>query len=204
MNLLYIGAGTDFEILKNTQLNIELYFFVDSQPRSEYGDVDSKCCERPNFIKTIKQKLKAYGYTKVKRYEFRALCTNRKKSSKKYHCDGAIIFRNKNYSKFLYYFYSTTFPNDEDHPIYDFIKKSNVLFVSGHEPESNVIQHMHKPITFIGSDTTHFSSDQSFGLFSHMPYEKNNVSQFYLKKSKTNTLETCSYEDIFQPEKFGF
>jgi hypothetical protein len=198
MNLLYIGAGCDFSILK-ADLNINIYFFVDSQPRSEFGKCQNPAFERPKFIKNLKKVLSALGFKKVKRYEFRAIC----KEVKKYYCDGVILFRSKNYSKFLYYFYSTSYPPEQDnHPLYQFIETCNILFVKGHEPEDNVIKLMNTPITFISSDSI-CVDPKSKGLFSFLKEESNNVDKWYMLHQDAK-LEASSYNEIITTEKFGF
>lgn len=153
MSLLYIGAGLDFSILN---LPMQMFFFVDSQPRSEYGSIDAPGFFRPNFIKELKQKLKGLGYIKFKRFAIG------KTNPKKYYDEGVIVFISKDRSKVLYYFYSTTFPLREGHPLSQFIPICNTLFVKGHGPEANVVESMHCPITFIGSDDTVYSKSDKF------------------------------------------
>ena len=199
MNLLYIGAGCDFSILKSN-LKVDIYLFVDSQPRSEFGTLNNSALERPDFIKSVKKELSVLGYKKIKRYEFRAIC----KAGKKYHCDGVILFRSKDYSKFLYYFYSTTFPpTQNDHPLYQFINTCNILFVKGHEPETDVVKLMNKPITFIASECCVYKKDDTKGLFSSIDEESESIKQWYMLM-KNGEIQKSSYNDIFSAEQFGF
>lgn len=194
MNLLYIGAGTDLEILK-MDLNVQMYFFIDSQPRSEFGGINTKFFERPLFMKKLKNDLKKLGFFKVKRF---VLSKKRTKGKGKYYDDGVVIFRSKDYSKFLYYFYSTTFPTDE-HVVNEFISKSNVLYVCGHEPDSDVIEMMSKPIVFVGSDTTCYTqkdSEQS-GLFRQLEKHKDDIFKWYMLRGNPKEIFESSYEEIF-------
>lgn len=182
MNLLYIGAGLDFEILNVKDINVELYFFVDSQPRESHG---------PNFIKNMKKELKNYGFSKVKRVEFRCLRPN----LQKYMCDGVILFRDKNYRKFIYYFYSTVYPpEDENHPLYQFIQKSNILLIKGYEPEGNVIQYMAKPVVLIACENFPLCEKKHSGFFSQIKYERDHIKKFYLWDNKLS-LRPCTYEE---------
>jgi hypothetical protein len=187
MNLLYIGAGTDFSILK-VDLPIKIFFFVDSQPRSEYGNANHTAFERKGFIKIVKTELKKLGYVKFKRYVFGKI-----NKGKNYYDDGVMIYRSKDYSKFLYYFYSTTFPPREGHPLLQFVEKCNVLFVKGHAPEANVVEIMYDPIIFIGSDDTVYKEEDKF-------FEtKEKISKWYVQQSDTGELkEISSHEELLK------
>jgi len=190
MNLLYIGAGVDCSILK-AQFEVNLYFFVDSRPQ----------ILNPNssFMKTVKENLKKLKWIKVKRYEFRAIC----KSNQKYYGDGVILYRSRDYGKFLYYFYSTSLPNKKDHPIYQFIQKSNVIFLSEAESIRNVIH----AITTIDTPLkviVKWSFLETLSCFSLTENEKKLLQtiQHWNILGDNGQLRNSSYEEVF--EKFGF
>lgn len=191
MNLLYTGAGADFQILK-ADLKVNLYFFVDSRPQSLSPFTNN------NFITTIKANLNKMKWVKVKRYEFRA-CS---KLKQKYQCDGVLLYRNKDYGKFLYYFYSTSLPNREDHPIYQFIQKSNVVYLSEPESMRNVIHAITRintpPIVIVKEN---FLRACSLEL---TPNEKELLQtiNFWKILDERGELRESSFEEVFQ--KFGF
>ena len=191
MNLLYTEAGVDFEILK-ADLKVDLYFFVDSRPQSLSLYVDN------SFIKTIKANLAKMKWVKVKRYEFTA-CS---KLKQKYQCDGVLLYRNKDYEKFLYYFYSTSLPNKEDHPIYQFIQKSNVIYLSEPKSMRNVIHAItciNTPLIVIVKEN--FLQGSSIQL---TPNEKELLQTIDCWKilDDKGKLRNSSFEEVF--EKFGF
>ena len=189
MNLLQINAGLDFSILK-VNLSVSIYFFIEEKPFSS---------KDPNFLKTVKGSLKKLQYFKVKRYEFKVVGKGKEKKNK-YDCDGVIIFRSKDYSKFVYYFYSTTFPHpDENHPIYEFIPTCNVLFVKDYKPKANVIEMMNGPIFFIIQTPAIVSRED--GFYSDLAMERHNISKWY-SFSDNGDLIQSNYEELFQ--KFGF
>lgn len=189
MNLMYICPDTDYSILK-ANIKISLYFFVDSSPQ----------CITPfsenNYIQSVKKNLKALGWLKVKRYEFRAM----NKSRKKYVCDGLMLYRKKDYSQFLYYFYSTTLPNREDHPIYQFIQKTDVVFFKDSRTTRTIlhaISKMEQLPKCIVSSKYHFDQD-------NLTKDEKELFQSIKDWSilTDQTVADSTYEEIFQ--KFGF
>ena len=149
-NILYVGAGLDTSILTTFPL-ANMYVFVDSQPRCEPRMQFNK-----TFIKQLKRNMKARNFKKVNHRKLNgtsgsllALITPR------YHNFGVLIFKRRiTYAEqYAYYFYSTPLQSTDAFSV-DFLKTlvgmCNTLYVSA-QPVifSDVIDHMHKPITFI-------------------------------------------------------
>jgi len=195
--LTYIGSGTDTSILKAGLENIGIFIFVDSQPRSEWGEVEAseknkEMYKKSTFIKNLKKDLKKLGFTKVARYVL-----NKLKKGGSYYNPGVIIFRSKDYRRFLYYFYSMTYPSDS--PILnEFLKTSDYLFVQGHEPEDNVLTKMYQSVTFIGGSTTCYSGERTSGsLFSTVDEWKGKVSSWLELDMETLKLKTVDCAHFF-------
>jgi len=192
MNLLCIELGTDFSIL-NSDLKADLYFFVDSRPQS-IVPYNGK-----SFIRSVKTELKRLGWIKVKRYEFRASC----KLRQKYQCDGVMLYRTKNYKKFLYYFYSANFPNKTDYPVNQFIRKSNIVFLKTANSIHSVIHAMtvidDEQITII-VHPDFLSTTVSLTFSERDMLQK--IQNWMIFEETTGSVKQSSYEEIF--EKFGF
>jgi len=188
--LVYIGAGTDVSILKAKIDTVNLYVFVDSQPKSEFGKVatsnEDQIPFKKKFKKQLKKNMKTAGFRKIKKLVF----GEDKKCS-----PGLIIFASKS-GKTVYYFYNTLYPT-VDSLLLDFIKSCEYLFVSGHEPEDNIISRIENNITFIGGTNTIFSVDDHGGLFSFMAESKNKVVNWFELNNTTSILTKVSYEHFF-------
>jgi hypothetical protein len=154
MNVLtYVGAGLDTSILKAEVNDVGVFLFVDSLPRSPNGEPeneeqDKNSYKTSTFVKDLKKELKKVGYVKVRRYVLKKV-----KKGTDYYNPGVVIFRSKNYKKFLYYFYSTSYPCEND-VLKDFLKASNYLYVANHTPRANIIDEMYETVSFIGTNKT--------------------------------------------------
>lgn len=190
MNLLFIGAGIDFNILK-LDLKVSLYFFVDSRPQSTFPVIEK------NFVQNVKHRLKNLGWIKIKRYEFKAICSLKEK----YHCDGVLLYRSKDYSKFLYYFYSTTLPNKKDHPVYQFIEKSDAVFVNDVDNIRTVIHAISNTVSPSSFIIRNGCPSSSLLLTENEKKVLSSVENWYLFDG-VDKLHLSSYEEIF--EEFGF
>lgn len=195
--LTYIGSGVDTSILKADLQNIGIFIFVDSQPRSEWGEVEAceknqKTYKKSDFIKNLKKELKKVGFTKVRRYVL-----NKLKKGGSYYNPGVIIFRSKDYSRFLYYFYSITYPSDNQ-ILNDFLKTSDYLFVQGHEPGDNIVSRMYQSVTFIGGNTTCYSGeDTENSLFSTLDQWKSKIKNWIELDMDSLELKTVDSSHFF-------
>jgi hypothetical protein len=149
MNVLtYVGAGLDTSILKAELNDVGVFLFVDSLPRSPCGEAeneeqDKNAYKTSTFVKELKKELKNAGYVKVRRYVLKKV-----KKGTDYYNPGVVIFRSKNYKKFLYYFYSTSYPCEND-VLKDFLKTSNYLYVADNTPRANIINEMYETVSVI-------------------------------------------------------
>ena len=149
-NILYVGAGLDTSILTTFPL-ANMYVFVDSQPRCEPRMQFNK-----TFIKQLKRNMKAQNFKKVNHRKLNGTSGSLLAVlSTRYHNFGVLIFKRRiTYAEqYAYYFYSTPLQSADAFSV-DFLKTlvgmCNTLYVSA-QPVifSDVIDHMHKPITFI-------------------------------------------------------
>lgn len=190
MALLYIGAGTDLDPLDIFDEN-KMFVFVDSLPRTEYGFLESLNLTqlRKTFIKTLTEKLKLKGFRKTG--HLKKIYKMEKPTRLKYHSPGVLIFSDGD--RTLYYFYSCPYPDQRNNLLSEMTALCDKLYVAGHEPESNVILKMKKPIQFIGSlDTCYRVGQEQDYLF----YQLCNwmgvnelVSVFYTYDPVTKTLK---------------
>ncbi len=196
MSVLYIGAGLDTSILKAEHTifkDTDLFVFVDSLPRSSFGNTTDVCFSRPNFLTKLTTKMKRLGYKILKQYSLE------EKGEETYQKGLLIFYANK---KFVYYFYSTTVNiSTKNSLLDDFIGKCSILYVQGHDPCRDVIKEMKKPITFIGGSITVFSTDDLDepvdSVFSNIKTHINDIESWYLLDINTYNVTRTDYESLF-------
>lgn len=196
--LTYVGAGLDTSILKAEVNDVRMFLFVDSLPRSACGESeneeqDKNSYKTSTFVKDLKKELKKVGYVKVRRYVLKKV-----KKGRDYYNPGVVIFRSKDNKKFLYYFYSTSYPCEND-VLKDFLKTSNYLFVAGHVPRCNIIEEMYKKLTFIGGNKTDYGRSNS--LFQYLKDDektREKVKEWYELDMTSYKLKKVDYAFFFQ------
>ena len=197
--LTYIGAGLDTSILKAELNDVGIFLFVDSLPRSPSGEPENEEQDKngyktSTFVKELKKELKKVGYVKVRRYVLKKV-----KKGTDYYNPGVVIFRSKNYKKFLYYFYSTSYPCEND-VLKDFLKTSNYLFVAGHVPRNNIIDEMYENISFIRGSDSVYNAERNPSLFQYLKTDektREKVKEWYELNTKSFRLEKVNYEFLF-------
>jgi len=162
MGLVYIGSGTDVEILDFFK-DKELFVFLDSLPRTEYGALKLNKKIRKSFIPKLESAIKNKGFEKVGHLP--SLYKDEKAPFvKPKHFDpGLLIY--KDGSRVLYYFYSCAYPEPKNKIFTQLLGMCDTLYISGHEPCDNIISKMNYPITFVGSTNTCYTIDEPEELF---------------------------------------
>jgi hypothetical protein len=125
MSLLFLEFGDDTSVLEKYSES-SIYIFVDSGFR--------------NTFKSLKSAMKKSGFYKLKRFVF-------KKVDKR---TGVVMFHNKTYKKYAYYFYGVDFANLSSQ-LCDFLKKCNAVCYKG-EYETKydqIVDCMNSPATFL-------------------------------------------------------
>ena len=168
---LYIGCGTDFEIMtKLPELNACIY--IDSRPLTEYGDVynnNNDVSDIPaskTYMTHFHQNARRYGFIKTT-------------------VDGTYphVYRNYETSRDVYHYYSLSFPiytvktnyagnRDELTKLMHQLKRVTHLVVIGYSPHYSVLKHIANRVCLVGDYTTVYRDK----LDALLPYERDKIT----------------------------
>lgn len=188
MSLLYVGAGCDISPIKHFD-NIKIFYFIDSQPFSEFGIIQSGYITehgydgfyRPLFIQELDYTMNSY-------------------SMKLISCEGNIRIYSDGI-KVVNYFVNTSIPEHYE-LIKEHIKDFNILFVAGHDPDSIILNNKDN-ITFIGSEGTSYYPDNGDNIHSlinniNKKYISNKFKQFIFVHKNGNQIKMDSWDSFFE------
>ena len=154
MSVAYFGAGTDVRPIKFCEENT--FYYVDSQPYSEYGLLRSKDgvwtskytngFSRPHFIPELDRKMASIDMELLK-----------VTGDIRTYTDG---------EKIVIYHTNTAIP-EHCEKIRKVVEDCDTLIVAGHHPHSRVVQGFKNQVAFIGLENTHFSSYDPEGKLRH-------------------------------------
>jgi hypothetical protein len=147
---LYIGAGTD--TLPFIHCNwINNYICIDSQPYSEYGTLQSGTLDahgndtysRPEFLDDLDVAYEKIGF-RMKKSE------SNPRNMRWY----------SNFQTNIFYYVNTAIPNH--HYLFKHaFKDINALVVSGHDPDSILLDYTSKRLDFIGIEGTCYDAEEN-------------------------------------------
>jgi hypothetical protein len=197
MGLVYVGANCDTCII-DCLPEEQLFIFVDSLPRTEYGEIRGKKTSK-TFIPHLERELKKKGFIRSRHLPSLYKAEKRPMFKPKYFDPGVIVYMNG--SKTLYYFYSTVYPHRSNYFLNQMLSMCDKLFVCGHEPEDNIVLRMQKPISFIGSTASCYTSDYDNYLFYQLA---NWCDETELLVSTFYSVDPNSKELIVRDKSFFF
>jgi hypothetical protein len=168
--LLYCGAGLDLSIVFMFK-DISIFYFVDSQPFSEYGSKihldsnGSNIFTRPNFISDLKKESIKYGFSILNEIK------------------NMITFTH-NFIK-IYYYINTAVPEHFNRIPHDF----NMILIKGFIPDAIVLNDFNIKTIFVHHGTSLLKSDSivNFNDFTKinycLHYSNYNIKKFiYIQK----------------------
>jgi len=207
--LLYIGTGEHIDVIKHFPNTYE-FVFVDIQPLSEYyGYKYNKAYYRPNFVRSIIQKLFLLGFElqsmKTLDENYYKKIFNMKQrlyylfySKPMYVNPTLLLFYCPKLKKEVKYYISTDIDYTNLPNLYNDIVNCDSVIVSGHIPSIKYFTHMTKPINFIGYSNTYyyFDNSQKNDSILHYFYQNKNkisniIQKFYAVNYDDGYIEQC-------------
>jgi len=170
---LYIGCGTDFEIVSRLpELNTCIY--IDSRPLTEYGELYNNTCQDVVDIPVSKTYMAEF-HQNARRYGF--IKTN---------IDGTYphVYRNYETSQEIYHYFSLSFPiytvktnyagnRDELTKLIHQLKRVTHLIVIGYSPHYSVFKYItNSRVCLVGNHSTIYKDD----LDNLLPYEHDKIT----------------------------
>lgn len=171
---LYIGCGTDFEIMSRLpELNMCIY--IDSRPLTEYGELyNNNTCQDVLDIPVSKTYMAEF-HQNARRYGF--IKTN---------IDGTYphVYRNYETSQEIYHYFSLSFPiytvktnyagnRDELTKLIHQLKRVTHLIVIGYSPHYSVFKYItNSRVCLVGDHSTIYKDD----LDNLLPYEHDKIT----------------------------
>jgi hypothetical protein len=156
---LYIGCGTDIDIMNLLHNDISQCIFIDSQPFTYYGDI--KLNNNPNdvvyqrYMLDFSKNAKECGFLKIS-------------------IDGVYphVYRNYNNNQEIYHYFNLSFPihtihnnyaanSDEIKKLINILKNVSHLIVSGYSPHYSICKFISNQAIFIGFNNTIYTENLS-------------------------------------------
>lgn len=181
--ILYIGAGVHTEIVKHFP-NVNNFVLVDSKPRTEFGyEYYYRPFYRPDFIYDLISKLEYY-----KLNENIKLSNKYEEIDRDYLDSSLLSFRKDDID--LKYFISTGIPCDLYNERFENeLRDCDTLLISGHNPNSIILDYIKKPFYFIGYSSTYFPKN----LESYEEDEYNSAIKYILQNPEM--VKSYTYVD---------
>ena len=176
---LYIGCGTDLEILSKLP-EIGRCIFIDSMPLTGYGDLYHNKRDDINDIS--------------KTYMVQFHESARKAGFRKINLDGTYphVYRNYNSCQEIYHYFNLSFPiysiktnyagnKDEITKLIHQLKRVNYLIVIGYSPNYRIFKYIYNQVCFVGDYTTVYKDN----LDDLLSYEYDKITNI-LQKNQMN------------------
>ena len=173
LKAVYIGAGDDNKFLD--RVDFKTLVAIDSQPRSEFGDLNMKGYDRPYFIEQL---ISSYQEKNFKVVET---------------IDNKIIFKNKD--RKVIYHHSVTFPTGLTQEIISDLNNYQYLICDGFMPDKQLLDFTNKEINFISSSNTVFLSNEDT-----CDYEKKHNLDFKLKEDNSQIVSWTRFNSNWNEE----
>ncbi len=173
-SLLYIGAGTHLDIFKHFPY-VEKFILVDTQPRgycnyndsknifdygcyvkSFIGNLITQMCKN-NFMLTSITKLDKKYYKKIFNTKQKIYYKLFKHKIPEFINPSLLVFNNIKSNQMVKYYISTSIEYNLTNELYQDIKETDGLIVSGHNPNLKLLDILDRPIKFYGYSSTCFS-----------------------------------------------
>jgi hypothetical protein len=174
---VYIGAGDDNKFLD--RVDFQTLIAVDSQPRSEFGNLVLNGYQRPYFIDWL--------FDSYKKKNFFATENNRNR----------IVFQNG--SKKVIYYHSFAFPNDINNQFIKDILNYNIIICDGFIPDKKILDYSNKKITFLGTNKTIYLCNEE----SSEDEIKNNLD-FELDNNNSKIDKWIRFDSEWDEEKVNY
>ncbi len=201
-SLLYIGAGTDVQVVKYFP-QVEKFVFIDTQPRSEFDSVNSyeHLFYRKRFCPELISNLETNGFilkkvTTLNNYYYKSIFNFKqmiyfkfiKFRLPEYINPTVLLFQNHHTNQIIKYYVSTNILTNMCKELEKDIRESDGLIVSGYHPNDILFQYMDIPKKFFGSTTTYFGHDRDDGesntiiekLYTNPQYFSKYFSEYHL------------------------
>lgn len=174
---VYIGAGDDNKFLD--RVDFETLIAVDSQPRSEFGNLVLDGYRRPYFIDRL--------FDSYKKKKFFAIENTKNR----------IVFQNGR--KKVIYYYSLAFPNDINNQFINDILNYNIIICDGFIPDKKILDYSNKKITFLGTNKTIYLCNEE----SSEDEIKNNLD-FELDSNNSKIDKWIRFDSEWDEEKVNY
>lgn len=201
--ILYVGAGLHTEIIKNFP-TVKKFILVDSRPRTEFGyEYYFRPFYRPYFFEELISKLRDYELKE------NVKLTNNYEEINREHLDPTLLHFIKEKIE-LKYFISTGIPCDLYNEIFvNELRDCDTLLISGHDPNSRIMDYIKKPFHFIGYSSTYFpknlesfEEDEYNSAIKYILENPDKVKSYTYVDYNTGTNKTVyNYEDFYEQFK---
>jgi hypothetical protein len=210
--LLYVGCGHHVDIITHFP-NTNNFVFVDIQPFSEYfGNKYYAIFYKPNFVRELIQKMFTFGFelqniTTLDENHYKKIFTIKQRLyylfyQKPFHINPTLLlFYCPKFKKEVRYYISTDIDYTNLPRLYNDIVTCDTIVVSGHSPSIKYLQHMTKPVNFVGySNTCYYynSDDETENIIQYLHENANSISSFIKKFYAVN------YDDGYIEQCIGF
>ena len=191
MVLLYIGAWSDFSVVKFFPTTNK-FIFVDTQPRNEFDDdypVEESLFERPYFLQQIFQAAEIEGFELVSKKVLKVYSENKLKNQTLYKfkskAESKANTDAENEAKYqeIDYYVSSNFRKDELPELNKEIKNCHGIIVSGYFPHSDLFKMFDNNINIYLMSGTYYSRIE----FNETGEDENNIINYlYDNENLTN------------------
>ena len=200
--ILYIGASLHLDPIKHFNECNE-FIFVDSQPRNEYGyDYYYKGFYKSNFVELLLKEFKKYDFIKI---DEKVLTNNYEEINIKHLESTCLTFVNG--ERKVKYYISTGLPIDinNNKVLQNDIIESDTLLVSGHYPDSIILDYIKRPFNIILYSQTWYPEtitdldkyDNNTIIYNILKTPEIIKSYLYVNyETGDKSVLYCNYEDI--------
>lgn len=167
---LYIGCGTDINIMTLLSSDLSQCIYIDSQPISQYGDllINNKRIDSISYkyMVDFSKNANKEGFIKIS-------------------IDGVYphVYRNYNTNQEIYHYFNLSFPiytilnnyagnSDEIKKLINQLKYVSHLIVIGFSPDYSICKYFSNQVTFIGNNSTLYHDN----LDDLLDYEKEKIT----------------------------
>lgn len=182
---VYVGTGLHIKPLKSFAKKFKKFVFIDSLPLNGFGyDYYYRGFYQNNFIELLNKKLVKYNFVCVNNH----ILTNDYEEINRENLESTLrIYNHKYNDNIVHYYTSTCVPfhlsgcNLLKSLEYD-LSKSSTLIISGHHPDSAILEYMKKPIDLICYSKTLYPRDLDELLSIEEPNYNNKQCSVFLRR----------------------